>query len=518
MKFLVVEDNQIFAQVLVQVLTQHQYLADLATDGEMGKAMAEAFSYDLILLDYMLPKLDGLDVCKQLRSAGNQTPIILMSARGSGPDKISGLDAGADDYLVKPFDFEELLARIRAILRRNAGNTSPMLHWGELCLDPGNIVVSVRKVPISLTPKEYALLELFLRNPSRIFSVDNLLDKVWSFEKSPGAGCVRTHIKGLRQKLKDVNVHDIIENVYGLGYRLKLPEPPRAPAPMVPVSGMNSPMPDGVLEEPWAFWHPLRSHALQRVGEMKKRLQGLIERLADVPVDRPIDEPVNEPVQQQIALEVDELARWLSGFGFYGAAIQCQTISEKLRSSTSLSAYWLQQLIALGTAVEVVLAKALPQTLQDLARLLGLAQRQNQCLCLSLIELLPCEATEQAASDVAVVNDYVVNTFADQLRTTFRGEDIVSRWGRHRFLMGLYGVDLPEGMQRLAQFLARWQQVSLTAGEVSVQSTFAAGVAVSPQHGIDLSSLYDAADSALTQAKVTAQARIQAIPLVNSSL
>lgn len=224
MKFLLVEDDVALAGAIQQLLAEHHYVMDLATDGVMGRDMAEIFPYDLILLDWTLPKLEGVELCKYLRDEGNYTPIILLTARNESTDKVAGLDAGADDYLVKPFGFEELLARIRALLRRAEGIVSPVLQWGDLCLDPRSSEVTCRSMPIAVTPKEYALLELFLRNPSRIFSLDNLLDKVWPYDDMPNVGSVRTHIKGLRQKLKKAGLPDIIATVYGLGYRLKSAE------------------------------------------------------------------------------------------------------------------------------------------------------------------------------------------------------------------------------------------------------------------------------------------------------
>ncbi len=221
MKFLLVEDDKALAGAIAQLLAEHYYVMDLATDGLMGRDMAEAFPYDLILLDWTLPKLEGVKLCQHLRNEGNHTPIILLTARNESTDRVAGLDAGADDYIVKPFEFEELLARIRALLRRAEGIVSPVLQWEDLRLDPRSSEVTCRGIPIAVTPKEYALLELFLRNPNRIFSLDNLLDKVWPFEDSPNVGSVRTHIKGLRQKLKKARLPDMITTVYGLGYRLK---------------------------------------------------------------------------------------------------------------------------------------------------------------------------------------------------------------------------------------------------------------------------------------------------------
>ena len=221
MKVLVVEDDTGLADTLSRVLTSHQYQVELATDGEAGLSLVEIFDYDLVLLDLHLPKLNGIHFCQKLRLAGGDMPILLMTAEEAIASKIAGLDAGADDYVTKPLDTGELLARIRALLRRGRVDTSPTLTWGPLSLDPGNYEVRCHDQQILLTGKEYGILELFLRNQHRIFSLDTLIERLWSFEKMPSENAVRTHIKSLRRKLKTGGVPDSIETVYGLGYRLR---------------------------------------------------------------------------------------------------------------------------------------------------------------------------------------------------------------------------------------------------------------------------------------------------------
>lgn len=226
MKILVIEDDEIVGDLLTQVLTSQNYAVELAMDGQTGWNLVEAFNYDLILLDILLPKLDGISLCRKIRSAGVQTPILLLTGCSNGHDKAIGLDAGADDYVVKPFDQEELVARIRALLRRGTTNTQPVLEWGDLRLDPSSCEVTYRSHLLALTPKEYALLELFLRNHRRVFSCSMILEHLWSYEEVPGEEAVRTHIKGLRQKLRAAGCPaDFIETVYGIGYRLKSQEP-----------------------------------------------------------------------------------------------------------------------------------------------------------------------------------------------------------------------------------------------------------------------------------------------------
>ncbi|MGA7937948.1 MAG: response regulator transcription factor, partial [Kovacikia sp.] len=195
MKILVIEDDDLIARALTTVLTDQTYAVEVAKDGEAGWDLIELYAYDLILLDIVLPKLDGISFCRRVRSQGYQMPILLLTGRDSSHDKAVGLDAGADDYVVKPFDPEELVARVRALLRRGTVPAAPVLEWGNLRLDPGSCEVTYAGQLLSLTPKEYALLELFLRNPQRVFSCGMVLEHLWAFEESPGEDAVRTHIK-----------------------------------------------------------------------------------------------------------------------------------------------------------------------------------------------------------------------------------------------------------------------------------------------------------------------------------
>lgn len=224
MKILLVEDDRGIAEVLKDTLTTQNYTVDLVTDGQMGLSLAKAFAYDLILLDVLLPQLDGIEFCRQLRQSRDNTPVILLTALDSSTSKVVGLDAGADDYIVKPFDSNELLARIRTLLRRGTPALSSVIEVGSIRLDSSSCRVTCDGQLLHLTAKEYALLELLLRNRHRIFSQKLLLDHLWSFEEIPTENTVRAHIKSLRQKLKQAGAEQLIETVYGLGYRLKLEE------------------------------------------------------------------------------------------------------------------------------------------------------------------------------------------------------------------------------------------------------------------------------------------------------
>jgi DNA-binding response OmpR family regulator len=223
MRILLVEDDNDLAHALAVVLSKQHYVVDIAADGETGWELVGVCNYDLILLDVMLPKLDGISLCRQLRSQGYQMPILLLTAKDTRTDKVMGLDGGADDYVVKPFDFQVLTARIRALLRRGNTTLPPVLEWENLRLDPSSCEVTYNDKALHLTAKEFSILELFLRNSQRTFSRSAIIDKLWGAEKDPPEDdTIKSHIKSLRQKLKAAGAnYDFIETVYGLGYRLK---------------------------------------------------------------------------------------------------------------------------------------------------------------------------------------------------------------------------------------------------------------------------------------------------------
>jgi DNA-binding response OmpR family regulator len=221
MRILLVEDDVRLAETLAEALTDQRYVVDIATDGEAGWHQAKVLNYDLMLLDVMLPELDGIRLCQRLRSHGYSLPILMVTACDTINDEVTGLDVGADDYVVKPVDLQKLFARIRALLRRGSMTLSPILAWGDLHLNPSTYEVSYGQTPIHLTPKEYALLELLLRNGRRVLSRSAMIEHVWSLESPPEEHTVKVHIRGLRQKLKAAGaLEDFIETVHSMGYRL----------------------------------------------------------------------------------------------------------------------------------------------------------------------------------------------------------------------------------------------------------------------------------------------------------
>lgn len=222
MRILLVEDDIPLAETLAEAMTDHLYVVDLAEDGEQGWDCVKAFDYDLMLLDVMLPEIDGITLCQRLRSHGYQMPVLMITARDTISDKITGLDAGADDYIVKPIDLGELFARIRALLRRGSNVTAPILKWGDLQLNPSTFEVNYHHNDLRLTPKEFSLLELLLRNNRRVLSRSVIIENLWKTESSPAEHAVKVHIRSLRQKLKATGAdEDFIETVHGIGYRLK---------------------------------------------------------------------------------------------------------------------------------------------------------------------------------------------------------------------------------------------------------------------------------------------------------
>ncbi len=217
-RVLVVEDEPTITEFLRIGLGYEGYQVDVAEDGATGLRLAESGDYDLIILDLMLPDMDGLDLCRRLRAAGREVPILMLTARREVADRVAGLDAGADDYLTKPFSFEELLARIRVQLRhRGKAPHDAILRAGRLALNPETREVTLGGHPVHLTPTEFDLLRLFMAHPRRVFSKEVLLSRVWGYDYLGDPNIVEAHISHLRDKLGD-RPPRLIRTVYGAGY------------------------------------------------------------------------------------------------------------------------------------------------------------------------------------------------------------------------------------------------------------------------------------------------------------
>jgi len=224
MRILVVDDERPLRDVLRRALTLAGYEVRLAEDGLQGLAEADNGAPDAVVLDIGMPALDGLEVCRRLRVAGNRVPILMLTARDAVADRIDGLDAGADDYLVKPFDVDELKARLRALVRRATGEGDPdALGFGELRLDRARHGVQVDGSLVELTRTEFQLLELLMLNPNRVLPHSLIYDRVWGYDFGPASNALRVYIGYLRRKLEVAGARPLIHTVRGVGYILREP-------------------------------------------------------------------------------------------------------------------------------------------------------------------------------------------------------------------------------------------------------------------------------------------------------
>ncbi len=222
MRILLVDDDAGLREILTQCLSAENYALDTAADGSTGWEYVSTYEYDLLILDLWLPAIDGLSLCKKIRSAGYTMPILLLTGQNSRDAQLTGWDAGADDYVLKPFDEAELLARIRALLRRSQPNPLPILTWGHLWLNTNTNEARYGDQELVLTAKEYTLLEMMLRDGQHVFSNDEILDRLWTAADFPAEATVRSHVRRLRHKLSAIGAPtDFITTAYGHGYFLK---------------------------------------------------------------------------------------------------------------------------------------------------------------------------------------------------------------------------------------------------------------------------------------------------------
>ncbi|MDB9541295.1 response regulator [Anabaenopsis tanganyikae CS-531] len=300
MKILLIDDDTYFSKLLTNILISYRYVVDVATNGHIGLEMVNQFNYDLILLDVLMPKLDGLSVCRQLRQHGCQVPILMLTAKGAEEDVIRGLDAGADDYVVKSCDTPQLLARIRALSRRVHESSLVTLEWGNLSLNPQLLKVQYGEELIQLTPKEFGLLELFLRSPHRILTRRDIIDKLWLADEFPTDNAVTNLIKDLRRKLKAAGIkEEVIETIYGLGYRLKARKEGKSESPVATV--------DDIAE------------GIALIEEIKAEFQAsLPEKIAELntAINQLQLKTNNSQQQQHILTIVHRLAGNLGTFGY----------------------------------------------------------------------------------------------------------------------------------------------------------------------------------------------------------
>jgi len=221
MRVLIVEDEKKIAEFVKRGLKEEGYAVDIANDGENGFFLAKTNEYDIILLDIMLPKIDGVTLCRKIREGGVGSPVIMLTAKDSVEDKVQGLDSGADDYITKPFAFEELLARIRAILRKRSSHASTLLKVGDLAMDLTTHKVNRSGKAIDLTTKEFALLEYLMRNADKVVTRTMISEHVWDIDFDTFTNVIDVYINYLRNKIDSGNKKKMIQTIRGRGYMLK---------------------------------------------------------------------------------------------------------------------------------------------------------------------------------------------------------------------------------------------------------------------------------------------------------
>ncbi len=353
MKILLVEDDQSTSELLAATLTAHRYAVDIATDGKVGLELATLWNYDLLALDVQIPKIDGISVCRQLRSQGCSAPIIILTAHGSTDDIIRGLDAGADDYMTKPCDPEQLLARIRALLRRTGASQITTLTWGKLCLNPALVQVTYASQSVTLRPKEYSLLELFLRHPQRVFSRNAIIDHLWTIDNCPTEHAVTNLIKDLRRQLKAVGMgEELIETVYGLGYRLN--SPPTEEVPIAPET-IQEPLP--VVSPTPA--DPTTAAGVTAIAQIAERFrQSLAERLTSLQAGLQSLQGNLLSTERRLATQAEahRLAGSLGTFGYAQGSELARMIDHLLNGNTALEPSLLSRCFDLFAQLQEVLA------------------------------------------------------------------------------------------------------------------------------------------------------------------
>ncbi|MGI0483963.1 response regulator [Pantanalinema rosaneae CENA516] len=362
MKILLVEDDTVMSTALAEMLTANHYMINLAVDGQTGLDLASAVDYDLILLNLQIPRLDGISLCRQLRSQGYEKPILLLTSQTTDADIVAGLDAGADDYVIKPYTPEALLAKLRALLRRSAvagvaktpasvaqvgdRNSALTLTWGDLCVDltAGRVTVGEQVIPLTAT--EYNLLELFLRHPDRIFSRSAILDRLWGFDDAPTERAIVTHVKDVRKKLRAGGLtEDLLETVYGMGYRLKA-APQRVETAIKPTATVG----DRSFQQPKS-----RAKNTIAINQVLKRFRDSFKAQITILEQAKLALLTNElspDLQQAAQHEAHKLAGSMASFGYPDGSQLARSLEHLLRFDRRLTAPEIAQFAQLVTALQ----------------------------------------------------------------------------------------------------------------------------------------------------------------------
>lgn len=368
MKILLVEDDPVMSTALAEMLTANHYMINLAVDGQTGLDLASAVDYDLILLGLQIPKLNGISLCRQLRSRGYEKPILLLTSQTTDADIVAGLDAGADDYVIKPYTSDALLAKLRALLRRSAAasmakttliaaqasdrHPASTLTWGDLCVDltAGRVTVSEQVIPLTAT--EYNLLELFLRHPDRIFSRSAILDRLWGFDDAPTERAIVTHVKDVRKKLREGGLtEDLLETVYGMGYRLK-PAPQRVETAIKSTATVG----DRPLHQPKA-----RSKNTTAINRVLKRFRDSFQEQIAILEQAKLALLANDihpELQQAAKHEAHKLAGSMASFGYPEGSKLARSLEHLLLPDRGLTLAEIDQFAQLVTALQQELTPA----------------------------------------------------------------------------------------------------------------------------------------------------------------
>lgn len=391
MKILLVEDDDVFIKVLTRILKAHHYAIDVVKDGEMGWTYGCTFEYDLIVLDVVLPKLDGMSLCQRFRAEGYLTPILLLTAQDTNTAKVQGLDAGADDYVVKSCDQAELVARMRALLRRGSMNPLPLLTCGDLILNQSTCEVSFQGQRLALTRKEYELLELMMRDSQHVFSTEELLEHLWSSEQFPAEATVRSHIRRVRHKLTSVGAPpDFIATLHGQGYYLKAAGTEAStplPAAPDPDPGLARPLIHPAFEQKFpgaaqqqyldflnATWTTTKPNSMAQIALLLQAVRKLQEHR------------LSPPEQAQAQQFAHKLAGTLSIFGLHQAVHLARQLEDWLGSDPlhPQQAPLIQSLIlTLQQEIQettLIQESQLPHEFSPLVLLVGAAGDFNQAL------------------------------------------------------------------------------------------------------------------------------------------
>jgi len=332
MKILLVEDDLPTCEFLKSVLTAHRYVVDIATDGQIGFEMASQLEYDLIILDVLMPQVDGISICRRLRQQQCQVPILMLTAKSEDEDVTTGLDAGADDYVVKPCTQAQLMARIRALLRRKQQKSAhSILRWGDLALDVHLLQVTYNSQTLQLSPKQHSLLELFLRNPQRIFTRDAIIDHLWSIDDYPSHAAVTNLVKDLRQRLKAAGMHEeCIDTVYGLGYRLN-PLSSAKPEPTATLQAVEN-LPEKLNQEHLGDLEieEVTQHFREASQQRLHFLEGIVRSLQSHPT-------LSAEQQTQATLEAHRLVGAMGTFGYDRGSELARTLETLLSQEEPFS-------------------------------------------------------------------------------------------------------------------------------------------------------------------------------------